>query len=106
MTRGTVTIRLRLEFPNFRKAILGGITPPPPSTVSVARSIDFNVAHYTTDGIVDDSNFSLDTITRYIEELQSYEIIIEQCKQAFLTVRAMSRIIFYFDGSNFLLWYL
>jgi hypothetical protein len=85
-TRGTTTLRLRLEFPNVRKAILSGITPPPPSTVSVARHVDFKVAHYTTDGIIDDSNFSLDTLTRYIEELQSYEKLADYVKEAFLVV--------------------
>jgi C2 domain len=85
-TRGIVTLRLRMEFPSVRKAVLGGVTPPPPSTVSVARHVDFNVAHYTTDGIIDDSNFSLETLTRYIEELQSYERVIEPLKEAFLVV--------------------
>lgn len=85
-TRGIVTLRLRLEFPSVRKAVLGGVTPPPPSTVSVARHVDFDVAHYTTDGIVDDSNFSLETLTRYIEELQSYERVIDHLKEAFLVV--------------------
>jgi hypothetical protein len=66
---------------------MGGITPPPPSTVSVSRRIDFDVAHYTTDGIIDDRAFSLDTLTRYIEELQSYETIIEYIREAFFVVR-------------------
>ncbi len=85
-TRGTVTIRLRLEFPNVRNAILGGVNPPPPSTVSVSRRIDFNVAHYTTDGIIDDRAFSLDTLSRYVEELQTYQSIVEYVNEAFLVI--------------------
>ena len=85
-TRGTVTVRLRLEFPNVRNAIMGGVTPPPPSTVSVSRHIDFAVAHYTTDGIIDDSKFSLDTLSRYIEELQTYQSILEYMTEAFLVI--------------------
>ena len=85
-TRGTVTVRLRLEFPNVRNAILGGVNPPPPSTVSVSRQIDFNVAHYTTDGIVDDRAFSLDTLSRYVEELQSYQSVLEYINDAFLVI--------------------
>jgi hypothetical protein len=65
---------------------MGGVTPPPPSTVSVPRQIDFAVAHYTTDGIIDDSKFSLDTISRYIEELQTYQNILEYINEAFLVV--------------------
>jgi hypothetical protein len=88
-TRGIVTLRLLLEFPNVRKAVLAGVSPPPPSTVSVARHVDFNVAHYTTDGIIDDSNFSLDTLTRYIEELQSHQRVVDHLKDAFLVVRCL-----------------
>ena len=89
-TRGIVTLRLRLEFPSLQMAVLSGVTPPPPSTVSVARHTDFKVAHYTTDGIVDDSAFSLDTLTRYIEELQSYERVVDHVKEAFLVVSYLS----------------
>lgn len=85
-TRGTVTVRLRLEFPDVRNAIMGGVTPPPPSTVSVSRHIDFAVAHYTTDGIIDDRKFSLDTLSRYVEELQTYQSILEYINEAFLVI--------------------
>jgi hypothetical protein len=63
-----------------------GMMPPPAMTVSVARQIDYEVAHYTTDGIVDETKFSLTTLTRFIEELQSYEVIIEQMKEAMMVV--------------------
>ena len=65
---------------------MGGVTPPPPSTVSVSRQIDFAVAHYTTDGIIDDRAFSLDTLSRYVEELQTYQGIIEYINEAFLVI--------------------
>lgn len=65
---------------------MAGVTPPPTSTVSVSRQIDFAVAHYTTDGIVDDRAFSLDTLSRYIEELQTYQNVIEYINEAFLVV--------------------
>lgn len=87
LTRGTVTLRLRVEFPDVRKALIGGMMPPPPSTVSVARRIDLDVARYTTDGLVDEDRFSLDTLARSVEELQSYLEIVEVVKEAAMVVR-------------------
>jgi hypothetical protein len=88
--RGTVTVRLRLEFPDVRNVIMSGVTPPPPSTVSVSRRIDFDVAHYTTDGIIDDSKFSIDTLSRYAEELQKYQNIVQYLIDASYVVREIT----------------
>lgn len=86
-TRGTITLRLRLELSDMRKAMMLGMFPPPPATVSVSRRIDFELAHYTTDGIVDDQKYSLSTMARYIEELESYLEITEYLKEAAMAVR-------------------
>lgn len=56
-TRGTVTVRMRLEWADRRKALLRGAMPPPPNYVSVARKVDYQVVHYTAQGNVRPSLF-------------------------------------------------
>lgn len=86
-SRGTVTLRLRLEFPDMRAALIRGMLPPPQTTVSVARSVDYEVAHYTTDGLVDEDKFSLNTLTRYIEEVQTLsDVMLQQMRKAAMSV--------------------
>ena len=53
--RGTVTVRLRIEWNNTRKALISGILPPQPTYVSVKKPIDFQVALYVTEGKVSHS---------------------------------------------------
>lgn len=50
ISRGTITIRLRKEIYDNRKALLAGVKPPLQTYVSVATENDFKVAHYTTEG--------------------------------------------------------
>ena len=86
-SRGTLTIRLRIEYLDMRKTLLAGMGPPPESVVSVARKIDYRTGIYTVQGVHDDLKFSLSTITGYIEELQSYEPVIVVLKDALMNVR-------------------
>jgi hypothetical protein len=86
MKRGTVTVRLRIEWESTRKAIMVGLKLPRPTYVSVSRKIDFQVAHYVTEGKNNENKFSMATFTRHIEELQSYEKIMDHLKPALLTV--------------------
>jgi 1-deoxy-D-xylulose 5-phosphate reductoisomerase len=89
-SRGTVTVRLRLEFPDMRTALFRGMLPPSPSTVSVARQIDYEMAHYTTDGLVDDDKFSITTMTRYIEEVEELAgAILDKVKEAAMSVSSI-----------------
>jgi hypothetical protein len=80
---------LRLEFPDIRKAMIRGIQPPTPATVSVARGIDFDIAHFTTSGIVDDEKYSLDTLTRHITELESYASIVDHISAGLMEVSTL-----------------
>lgn len=84
--RGTIWIRLRLEWVDRFKAFLAAVKPPDQTVVSVARGIDFQVAHYTTEGPTDEQEFNLVTLTKYIEELQSYEILMAYISDAAMTV--------------------
>lgn len=115
-TRGTITLRLRVEYPDLRAAMLEGLQVPHQNVVSVARKIDYQVSKYTTDGscnlsilfslvycsattrthyrfspllfigLSDDYPFSLGTLTGYIEELESHENLIVVVKAAIMTV--------------------
>lgn len=50
--RGKLWVRFRIEWKNAVKALLTAASPPPETYVSVARAIDFDVAHYATEGVV------------------------------------------------------
>ena len=84
--RGTITLRLRVEYPNVRNAVIHARRPPPPILVSVDRKIDSDVAHYTADGVVDDLKFSLTTLMGHIEELEKYEAVMDDITEALMTV--------------------
>ena len=87
-SRGTLTIRLRIEYYDMRRALLAGMKPPPESVVSVARKIDYRTGHYTVQGVSDDLKFSISTLTGYVAELQSCKPAIHLLKYAFMNVRS------------------
>jgi hypothetical protein len=52
-TRGTITVRMRIDWTARKKALIASVMPPAPTYVSVARKrSDFQVAHYTSEGMV------------------------------------------------------
>jgi hypothetical protein len=51
-TRGTITVRMRINWTARKKALIASVMPPAPTYVSVARKIDFQIAHYTAEGMV------------------------------------------------------
>jgi hypothetical protein len=51
-SRGKFWVRIRVQFPDRRKAFLAAAVPPQETFVTVSRAIDFQVAHYTTEGAV------------------------------------------------------
>ena len=86
-SRGTLTIRLRIEYADMRKALLAGMKPPSESVVSVARKIDYRTGLYTVQGVHDDLKFSVATLTGYVEEMQSCIPVIYLLKDALMNVR-------------------
>lgn len=52
-----------MEWDKPRTALLTATKPPAESVVSVARAIDFAVAHYTTEGPTDENEFDLGRLT-------------------------------------------
>jgi hypothetical protein len=51
-TRGTITLRMRIDWADRKKTVIASVIPPAPSYVSVARTVDFQFAHYTAAGMV------------------------------------------------------
>ena len=83
---GSVSIRLRLDFPNVQKAMIESTNPPAADLVAVDRKIDFDVSNYTADGMVDDLEFSVNTIMGYSNELLAYLDIIDDIMESLMTV--------------------
>eukprot|EP00977_Amphora_coffeiformis_P018079 scaffold6161_cov158-Amphora_coffeaeformis.AAC.2 len=73
VSRGTISLRLRMEWDQPRQAIIVAALPPPPMYVSCAQRIHWSAAHYTVEGLTDEASFSLGALTKYIAELQGYE---------------------------------
>lgn len=60
---GTISLRLLLEYPNVLKAMIESTNPPAADLVAVDRKVDFDVvSNCTADGIVDDLDFSVNSI--------------------------------------------
>ncbi len=85
-----MTVRIRTQFPDWRKALLRSIGPPAKTVVAVRHKSDFAVAHYTAQGPVDDDNFSVKILSKYVEELSSYSAIVEYVRSALLFVSGLS----------------
>ena len=49
-SKGTITIRLRLEIPDQRKLLLANLEPPPDIYVNVKKRKDYKLVHYTCTG--------------------------------------------------------
>lgn len=84
---GTISLRLRLEFNDIRDSLLKSLTFPTENIVAVPRKIDYDVANYAADGAVDDSAFSIATLTGYIDELVAVsDPVVERITDALMTV--------------------
>lgn len=83
---GTVTVRVRLEFQSIRKTLLAALMPPQKNVIALRNKSEWAVAHYAAHGSVDDEQFSIGTMTRYMEELQGYLDLLEVVNGALLFV--------------------
>uniref|UniRef100_A0A7S3P546 C2 domain-containing protein n=1 Tax=Amphora coffeiformis TaxID=265554 RepID=A0A7S3P546_9STRA len=81
-TKGTVTVRLRMEFPSLRRVLLTALSPPKNNVVAMRKKSQWSVAQYTAHGAVDNEKFSIGTMTRYIEELEGYLDLLETLRNA------------------------
>lgn len=84
--RGTVTVRLRVEFTSVRNALLKALQPPPNYVVALRSTAEKAVAYYTAQGAFDEEQFNIGTMTRYWTELMEYYDLTDTIKGAFLFV--------------------
>ena len=76
-SRGTITVRLMLEYENERGLILSALTLPPPSFhVNLPLKKDFHVVRYTATGQMGAKKYGLAQINEYIEELLQYQRVL------------------------------
>ena len=85
-TRGKIILRLRLELNSMTMSMIKSMIPPEMSFVSTNRGIDFDLIHYTAEGSHDFNKWSMDTFMQHIEELQSYEILVDYVLDGLMTV--------------------
>lgn len=71
-SRGSISVRLRMEWDRPRQAVIAAAVPPPPMYVSCARRIHWDTAHYTVEGLTGETSFSLSVLAKYVAELQRY----------------------------------
>jgi hypothetical protein len=64
-SRGTLTIRLRIEYDNFQDFSLGSLKMRPSNTVHVTRRGDFRVAYFTCNGEENTNRFKMEDLMAY-----------------------------------------
>lgn len=83
---GRITVRYRVEWFDERKTLVAAMIPPPPCYVSVEKKEDFKITHYTLVGEENPHELSIKTITSYVEELMTYQAVLDYLQKAVFTV--------------------
>lgn len=83
---GRITVRYRVEWFDERKTLVAAMIPPPPCYVSVEKKVDFKITHYTLVGEENPHKLSIKTITSYVEELKTYQAVLDYLPKAVFTV--------------------
>jgi C2 domain len=84
--RGTLTLRVRIQYFDKRKTLLAAIKPLQPSILSCPTQVDFDLLEYTSQGAEDAKAFSVATLTRHIKELQDYKKALPYLTDAVSTI--------------------
>jgi len=72
--RGSITVRLMIEYENERGLLLSALTLPPPSFhVNLPLKKDFHVVRYAATGQMGAKKYGLQQINKSIEELMTYQ---------------------------------
>jgi len=69
-SRGTVIVRLRMEWEDHAMRLF--YTPQPPFIINVDNKKAYHVLRYATRGAIDEENASIKTIKMYANEIMSY----------------------------------
>jgi hypothetical protein len=83
---GRITVRYRIEWFDERKTLVAAMIPPPPCYVSVEKKVDFKITNYTLVGEENPHELSIKTITSYVEELKTYQAVLDYLQKAVFTV--------------------
>jgi hypothetical protein len=86
ISRGSISLRLRLEWHKPAVMMLKAAIPPNPVYVSCAKKLNWEVAHYTVSGPASDGAFSISKLTEYIAELQENEKLVPKVVDAALNL--------------------
>ena len=84
--QGTLTVRLRFDFPDFRKVVMASLAPPRAIYVNVAKKDDFRSARFVTQGEENLHKLDMDALKSYRNELEGYQDLLFYLKQALVTV--------------------
>jgi C2 domain len=84
--QGTLTVRLRLDVPDFRKLVVASLSLPPANFVNVAKVDHFRSARFVTHGEENLNKLDMDALKSYGSELLGYRDVVVYVQQAVLTV--------------------
>lgn len=83
---GSITIRLKIEIEDERKALLSSFQAPPVLYVNVRGKDDFRVVRKTCFGKHDEDLYSTNTISAHVEELRSYKYMMYYINDAVISL--------------------
>jgi len=83
---GTITLRLRMEFPDERALVLSTMTPPPTMYVNTKSRKDFRVVRFTCTGKYDMDAYNRQTLFAYVEELTALQEVKYYIEDAIMTL--------------------
>jgi hypothetical protein len=84
--QGTLTVRIRLDFPDFRQLVVASLSLPPANFVNVAKKDHFRSARFVVHGEENLNNLDMDALKSYGNELSAYRHVIFYIQQALFTV--------------------
>lgn len=82
VSKGTVTIRLRIEIEDEKQVLLTNLEKPPDVYVNVKTKDDFYVVRKTVNGKYDTDLYSKQMISTYVQELRAYQCMSFYIKDA------------------------
>lgn len=84
--QGTLTVRIRVDFPDFRQLVLASLSLPPANFVNVAKHDHFRSARFVIHGEENLNKLDMDALKSYGNELSAYRDVVGYIQHAALTV--------------------
>jgi hypothetical protein len=73
--KGTVTLRLRVEFGSAKQVVMSNLTPPTDQFINFQAAQHLTLARKVVEGKTDMVSYSIGTLTMHIAELTSYQYV-------------------------------